>query len=122
MARFPFTHTVCVTLFGAFAALTMGAGACASGDKIMSTTTSGAGGSGGGVATSPGPGAGTGGETGAGCISNNCKADAECATCSNGYTTCNVSTHRCVACSSSKPCPAGLTCSSFGDCVPEGAT
>jgi hypothetical protein len=114
MPRFPFPYAACLALFGAFAAVT--AGACAGSDKVMTGTT----GAGGGSGTSSS--VGTGGEVGAGCISQNCHADAECATCPNGYTTCDTASHRCVACGSGQTCPAGLTCSSFGDCVPMGAT
>lgn len=84
------------------------------------------------VHTATSTGTGTGGETSTGsttttdpsnaCLLSNCNADAECAGCANGRTTCNTGTHRCVACGDGHACPSGLTCSSFGDCVPTGSS
>jgi hypothetical protein len=54
---------------------------------------------------------------------NNCHSDAECGACDAGRTSCDLGTHHCVACGvGGKTCPGGFVCSSFGDCVPSGAS
>jgi hypothetical protein len=102
------------------------AAACAGGNAVMqstgtSTGTGGGAGTGGGV-TSASTSAGTGGGGATACIQNDCQADDECGACPNGYTICDTTSMRCVACGAGKTCPAGTTCSSFGSCVPAGAT
>src|SRR5262245_29286257 len=92
------------------------AAACSPSDPVVGTggaTTGGAGGTG---------GAGTGAAAGI-CLLHNCNSDVECATCDSGRTHCLLDEHRCVACSGagSSGCPSGYTCSSFGQCVPDGS-
>jgi hypothetical protein len=65
-------------------------------------------------------GDGNGGDTGA-CLLHDCSSDAECATCADGRNLCLVAEHRCVACDKGG-CPDGQSCSSWGNCVPDGVT
>ncbi len=56
------------------------------------------------------------------CLLHNCTEDAHCGGCSEGRTACLVEEKRCVACSAgvSGGCPEGESCSSWGNCVPDG--
>jgi hypothetical protein len=54
------------------------------------------------------------------CLPVNCTDDTECKDCSGGRKVCLVAEKRCIACgpqAGGKTCPAGQTCSAFGDCV-----
>ena len=65
-------------------------------------------------------GAGPGGSI---CLLHNCNSDLDCGACDSGRNTCLVADHRCVACGGmSGSCPEGQTCSSYGQCVPVGAS
>ena len=69
-----------------------------------------------------GNGSGNGnGNPGDVCLLHDCDDDAQCAACSDGRTKCLVAEHRCVACEAGG-CPYGQTCSSYGNCVPDGVT
>ncbi len=85
-----------------------------------------------GAAGAGGSAAGGSGGEGAGtnngiCIKHNCSTDDDCQGCDGGYNFCQVEAGadagRCVACGADtgSGCPDGQVCSSFGDCVPEGA-
>ncbi len=87
-----------------------------------SNTTGGAGGQGGAGAHG---GQGAGGASGV-CLLHNCATDDECAGCADGRNYCLVEDGqgRCVACGDGADgagCPPGQVCSSFGECIPEGA-
>ena len=103
----------------AFVLATVAAASCANSGAIQQHQTTSSSGTGGGGTG----GHGTGGVGQTACIQNNCNDDAECGACPNGHTSCDAASHRCVACGvGGKTCPAGTTCSSFGDCVPAGKT
>lgn len=91
------------------------AAACATSDPILDP---GGGAAGTGASTSSGAGVDPAGA----CLLDACDGDAECAGCSGGRTACLLAEHRCVACGESMDCPAGMSCTAFGDCVPEGAS
>ncbi len=56
------------------------------------------------------------------CLLHNCHSDAECGSCDGERNTCLVEEGRCVACdaNTNTGCPSGQTCSSWGNCVPDG--
>jgi hypothetical protein len=54
------------------------------------------------------------------CLLHNCNSDDECGGCAEGRVHCKLDEHRCVACGEQGECPEGQSCSSFGQCVPEG--
>ncbi len=103
------------TILGVAALLASACGSDPAGTTTTSTTT-GSGGSGTGGSVT-----GTGGSEAGVCLLHNCNSDLECATCDSMRNTCLIAEHRCVACGA-KGCPEGLECSSFGQCVPKGAT
>jgi hypothetical protein len=94
------------------------ASACATSNPIEDP---GAGGEAGtGAATSTG--SGTGVDPASACLLHTCNNDAECAGCPSNRTSCLLTEHRCVACGEGLGCPAGMSCTAFGDCVPDGAS
>jgi hypothetical protein len=90
--------------------------ACANGGTVESETD--------GDGNEPGSDPQGGGDFGDVCLLHTCDDDAECAGCTEGRTTCLVEEHRCVACDAATGggCPNGQTCSSWGNCVPDGLT
>jgi hypothetical protein len=58
------------------------------------------------------------------CLLSNCNSDEDCGACDGGRNTCRLEDHRCVACDANTAtgCPDGQTCSSWGNCVPEGTS
>ncbi len=67
-----------------------------------------------------GTGSGAGGPSSDVCLLHNCTTDLECGGCSEGRVYCKADEGRCVACGAAGECPEGESCSSFGQCVPEG--
>ena len=104
--------------------------ACAGSDEVNSqqqqggstttTTDTGTGGAGG---TSTGTGGANVGGSGAGgaepgaCLLHNCTKDAECGSCADGRTICDVASKVCVACDAKHGCPKGKECAPNGLCL-----
>ena len=94
-----------------------------------SGATAGSGGSGGSNSGGSGSASGSGASSGAGgvgsdvCFLHDCASDAECVSCPNGKTKCDVASKRCMTCLATDPpgaCGPGKECSQYGTCIPVG--